>query len=143
MKIQNFSNFNWRVRRLLGNEKVRFLIIGGINTVLGLLVFYVVQFLIGKYVTYIGSLLVTHFMVSTLGFVLYRKYVFKVTGNLFVDYVRFQSVYSISLISNLIILPILVTGLHWNVYFAQTLTVIGVTFVSFIGHKFFSFRRSS
>lgn len=142
MKLLNFSKLSSTVRRLYGNEKVRFLIVGGINTVLGLLVFYVVQYFIGKYVTYIGSLLVTHFLVSTLGFVLYRKYVFKVTGNRLVDYIRFQSVYSISLISNLIILPILVSGLHWNVYLAQTLTVIGVTFVSFIGHKFFSFRRS-
>jgi putative flippase GtrA len=116
-------------------------VVGGINTVLGLLVFYLVQYFFGKYITYIGSLLTTHLLVSTLGFILYRKYVFKVRGNVLVDFFRFQSVYSVSLISNLVILPVLVSGLHWNVYVAQTLTIAAVTVVSFLGHKFFSFQR--
>ena len=130
-----------KVNTLASNEKLRFLIVGGVNTVFGLLTFYAIQFVIGKYITYIGSVLVAHFLVSGIGFVLYRRYVFKVSGNTFIDFIRFQSVYSISLISNLLILPILVSGFHWNVYLAQTVAVFAVTFLSFVGHKFFSFRR--
>ena len=141
MNFKLFSRPKTFVFSLYNNEKIRFLLVGGINTVLGLLLFYLVQFFIGKYITYIGSLLTTHLMVSTIGFILYRKYVFKVTGNLLVDFFRFQSVYSVSLISNLVILPVLVSGFHWNVYVAQTLTIAAVTVVSFLGHKLFSFQR--
>lgn len=129
------------MKKLLKNDKFRFLVVGGINTILGLLTFYVIQFFWGKYVTYIGSVLITHFLISGAGFIMYRRYVFRVTKNVLVDFLRFQSVYSFSLISNLVILPILVSGLKWNVYVAQTVTVLVLTVVSFLGHKLFSFRR--
>lgn len=141
MNIRILAKLKSFLLSLIKNEKIRYLLVGGFNTAFGLLVFYCVQFLFGNYITYIGSLLSTHLIVSTLGFVLYRKYVFKVSGNLVVDFLRFQSVYSVSLIANLLILPLLVSGLHWNVYLAQTVTVGVVTVVSFIGHKIFSFRR--
>ena len=131
-----------KIHLISSNEKIRFLIVGGLNTVVGLLVFYATQYFFGKYITYIGSVLFAHFLVSGFGFFLYRRFVFKVSGNVMLDFLRFQSVYSFSLISNLVILPILVSACGWNVYIAQTVTVLIVTVVSFIGHKFFSFRRA-
>lgn len=131
------------IRRLAADQRVRYLFVGGVNTVIGYGLFSLAQFTIGHVVTYFGSVLIGHLLTSVLAFTLYRRLVFRVKGNLVVDFLRFQSVYLLPLAANLLALPILVSALHWNVYLAQATIVVLTTIVSFLGHKYFSFRRSA
>lgn len=128
--------------RALGDERLRFLLVGGLNTAVGYGLFALVQWSVGRWISYFASLLIAHLCASLLAFVLYRRLVFRVSGNVVIDFLRFQTVYLIPLASNLILLPILVAGLGWNVYLAQASIVIVTTVVSFLGHKYFSFRRA-
>lgn len=128
-------------KKYWAKEHVRFLAIGGFNTVFGLLFFYVIQYLFGKNVGYLGSLYISFAVVTIVSFTLYRVIVFKVNGHLFSDFYRFLLVYLFPLGLNTIALPLLVTFLELNVYLAQTLFVAISTVVSYLGHKYFSFRR--
>jgi putative flippase GtrA len=130
-------------RRMLADQKMRFLIVGGVNTVVGFLTFSAIQYFFGQNVGYLGSLFISHFLVSIAAFTLYRRYVFVVKGKLLMDFLRFQGVYMVSLGANALLLPILVAGFYWNVYVAQASSIVIVTIVSFVGHKYFSFRRAA
>lgn len=134
---------NNRWKQIATNEKFRFLVTGAFNTVIGFLVFSAIQFTLGKYITYFGSLYVSHFLTSTVAFFIYRKYVFVVKGQLFKDYWRFQTVYIVPLLANTFLLPAIVMSTHVNVYIAQGIATIVLTIVSYLGHKYFSFQRSN
>lgn len=123
------------------NDKIRFLAIGAINTAVGYALFAAIHFAVGTYISYFGSLIASHLLASTLAFVLYRRVVFQVTGDLWRDYWRFQSVYAGSFAANLVLLPFLVTGLGWNTYIAQALSVSVIAVSSYVGHRLFSFKR--
>lgn len=131
-----------RVKSLLGDERFRFLAVGGFNTFFGLLVFYVLEFLVGESIGYFLVLILTFVLILLSSFFLYRWLVFKAKGNLGRDFVRFASVYTIPFTANAVALPLLVTGLGWLPTVAQTVIVIFSTLFSYFGHKYFSFRRS-
>lgn len=128
--------------RVLNDQRVRFLIIGAVNSMVGYGFFVLVQWLFGAYISYFGSLIAAHLLASILAFLLYRAYVFRVRGAALVDFLRFQVVYLVPLTANAIALPVLVSLLHWNVYIAQATIVAVSAIVSYFGHKFFSFRRA-
>lgn len=129
------------LKNLFMNEKIKFLFVGGFNTLFGYVLFVVIQFSIGREITYIGSLYLAHLLASIVAFILYRKVVFQVSGKILGDFLKFQSVYIVPLLVNTVLLPIFVSFLDWNVYVAQAITTIVLTIGSYLGHKFFSFRR--
>jgi putative flippase GtrA len=76
-------------------------------------------------------------------FVLYRYAVFRVRGHVLSDLWRFATVYLSSLAVNLVLLPVLVEFAHLPVLLAQALIVFVTAVMNWLGHKHFSFRRSS
>ncbi len=131
------------IKAFWSDERIRFLAIGGVNTGVGYGLFALFQLTLGNVITYVGSLIFSHLIASVCAFIFYRRIVFKVTGNGWVDFGKFQLVYVASFTANLIILPILVSVLTWNPYFAQAFTIAVIAITSYFGHKFFSFRRPS
>lgn len=122
-------------------ELGRFLVTGATNTIIGYLLFVAVQFLIGKQVTYIGSLLIAHLLASLVAFVLYRKFVFRASGNVIGQFLRFQTVYIVPLMVNVLLLPTLVVAFSLNVYLAQAVASVTIAAGSYFAHKYFSFRN--
>jgi putative flippase GtrA len=127
-----------RVRALLDREEVRFLIVGVVNTIVGYGLFAV--FLL--FFPYLVSLYLSYAVAVSLAFVLHRRFTFRVRGNVLVDFVRFVGVYVVSLAVNTVVLPVLVefVGLHPLV--AQGVALVITTLISYVGHKWFSFRRA-
>lgn len=132
---------NRNTRKLWSDERFRFLAIGGFNTLFGFALFSIFQYFLGKYISIFGSLYLSHLFGSLLAFILYRKFVFPVSGRAFSDFVKFQSVYVVPLLTNSILLPSLIFFFGWDPYLSQAVATILMTLVSFIGHKYFSFRR--
>lgn len=122
-------------------EKLRFVVVGGFNTVLGFGAFALIQFLIGAWVGEVLVLVLAHISVSSIAFILHRRITFRVDGNVVIDFLRFQSVYIIPIGINLVILPLLVRLAGMNVYLAQGIITVVTVVVSYFGHKYFSFRR--
>ena len=135
------------IRRLLDDERVRFLIVGGFNTVFGYALFVLFELTLGKVVGgWIGdlvSLYASYAIATVVAFVLHRHYTYRVTGtgNVIIDYLRFVSVYIVALLVNTVALPLLVQFAHLPAIAAQGLIVVVTTLISYFGHKLFSFRR--
>ena len=132
----------WAVK-FLGDERFRFLLVGGINTVAGYGLFALLEVLIGRQIGYLGSLYGSYILATILAFYLHRRFTFRATGtgHVAIDFIRFQGVYVVSLAINTVALPLLVEALHWAPLAAQACIVVVTTLVSYFGHKFFSFRR--
>ena len=130
------------VLRLLDDERVRFVLIGGINTVVGYALFVAFELSLGRIFGYLGSLYASYAIATLLAFYLHRRFTFRVSqsGRIFVDFLRFQSVYAVSLIINTAALPLLVELLRMNPLLAQGIIVIITTAISYVGHKYFTYR---
>lgn len=130
--------------KLIRDQRIVFLVVGGINTVVGFGWFVLFEFLVGSRLGefgYMVTLLLAHVASVLCAFVLYRRFVFRVRGNVLVDLARFESVNLVSLGINLVTLPLLVQLAGLQPIVAQALIVFITTLVSWFGHKYFSFRR--
>jgi putative flippase GtrA len=116
--------------------------VGAFNTLLGATFFVALELTLGRVVGYMIVLLIAHVLSVLCAFVLHRRLVFRVTGNVLVDLVRFETVYLGGLGINAILLPVLVEIAQLPVILSQFLIVSVTALVSFFGHKHFSFRRS-
>jgi putative flippase GtrA len=130
--------------RFVRDQRVAFLIVGGVNTAVGFGWFVLFEFLVGKPLGgngYLVTLLLAHVASVLCAFVLYRRFVFRVRGHVFRDLARFELLYLVSLGINFVTLPLLVEVAHFQPIAAQAMIVVVTTVISFFGHKNFSFRR--
>lgn len=120
-------------------EKIKFLIVGGWNTLFGFVVFAGL-FLAFKHVLhYIIILIVTYMISITNAYISYKLLVFKTKGNYFKEYMRFYQVYGVSFVINLLLLPFFVEFLKISAIISQGLLVFFIAAVSYVGHKYYSF----
>ena len=92
---------------------------------------------------YLWSLFIMYAIGSVVGFVLYRRFVFPVTGSILTDALRFQLVSVGPFIVNVFFLMTLIEWLRVDPVIGQTVFVVLNAIWSFLGHKYFSFRRKS
>ena len=87
--------------RLVHDQRVAFLVVGGINTVVGFAIFvacsetvgHLVDHRFGKVAGSLVTLGITHVLGVLFAFVMHRRFVFRVRGHVLRDLVRFWSVY--------------------------------------------------
>ena len=127
--------------RIVRDQRVAFLIVGGINTVVGFLCFAGFLALFGQG-RYLLALVCAHVVAVLIAFVLYRFVVFRVRGHVLADLWRFETVYLSALAVNFVLLPLLVEFVHLPALLAQALIVLVTSVMSWLGHKHYSFRRS-
>ena len=127
--------------RLIKDRRVAFLVVGVINTVVGFSWFAIFELTVGRLWGYMATLLFAHVASVLCAFVLYRRFVFRVRGHVWLDLARFESIYLVSLGINAVLLPLLVEVGGLVPIVAQALIVFVTTLVSYVGHSRFSFRR--
>ncbi len=132
------------------SEVVRYLVVGGFNTIFGYGMFAVLNWLFTGHGSY--SYLLASFLASliaiTIAFLGYKWFVFKTRGNYFVEWIRCVGVYGTTMLIGLAGLPVLVPILRRHLHqperasyiAAAIMTVITVLF-SFFAHKNISFRH--
>ncbi|MHA6667353.1 GtrA family protein [Homoserinimonas sp. A447] len=131
------------VSRFLGDQRIRFLIVGATNTVVGYLVFAALtRWVFAEiFLGYLISLALSYAFAITFAFILYRRFVFVVKGRVFGDLIRFISVYLAAIAANALALPLLVEIAGLSPLLAQAIILVVTTLLSFLGHKNYSFRR--
>lgn len=129
--------------RIIRDQRVAFLLVGGVNTTVGFGLFALFELTIGQQLGYLASLACAHVTSVLFAFVTYRTFVFRVRGHVWRDLARFESVYLVSIGFNFIALPLLVEFAHLTPILAQAIILVVTTLISYFGHRFFSFRRSS
>jgi putative flippase GtrA len=131
------------VARLVADQRIRFLAVGGFNMVLGYLTFSALTLWVFHEVRfgYLLSLVCSYAIGISVAFVLYRRLVYDVRGHVLRDFLRFVAVYAVSIGINIAVLPLLVEGLDAPPLLAQAVAICITTLMSFFGHQSFSFRR--
>jgi putative flippase GtrA len=128
--------------RVVRDQRVAFLAVGAINSVVGYVCFAGLLLLLGQS-GYLVALVCAYVIAVLFAFVLYRFFVFRVRGHVLADLWRFATVYISSLAVNFVLLALLVEFAHLRVLLAQALIVFVTSVMNWIGHKHFSFRRGS
>jgi putative flippase GtrA len=128
--------------RVVRDQRVAFLAVGGVNTVFGYGVFAGFLLLLGQS-GYLVALVSAYVIAVLFAFATYRFLVFRVRGHVLADLWRFATVYISSLAVNFVLLPLLVELAHLRVLMAQALIVLVTSMMSWLGHKHYSFRRST
>jgi putative flippase GtrA len=125
----------------LFQRETKFILVGIANTLFNWLVFVGLQFLLGRNF-YILSLILMYVLGSIVGFYLYRTFVFKAQGNVFRSFYRFQLISIPPFLLNVLYLPLVVIFLGISPVIGQTIFMILNAIWSYLGHRFFSFRKS-
>ena len=119
----------------------KFFLVGVINAIFGYSVGILNYFLFFELIGIIGVGIINNILAITLAFILFKKFVFKtINTNWILEYIRSYLVYGIQAIVGIFILWLCITILKLNIYFSQALSIITVVFISYTGHKKFTFR---
>jgi putative flippase GtrA len=138
--VRTHTPWSW-FGAIVRRREPRFLVVGGVNTLVGLGSFVLFERLLGDRIGYLGALVLAYAVGIAVGFVLHRRYVFKVEGSIMLDLVRFVGVQLSALVLNSLILPLLVELAHVPVVPAQVLALAMVLVATYFAHLYFSFRR--
>ena len=130
-----------KLKSLISKQKIRFLLVGGFNTLFGYFMFLFVNLVIGPYFGYVSSLVIAQIISASVAYKLFQRFVFTDGSKGFKAYARFQSVYIVPLAANMVVLPVLVEFFSLEIYIAQAAFSTGWIVASFFVHKNFSFRK--
>jgi putative flippase GtrA len=125
-------------------KKLRFLLTGVVNTIVGLSVYPLLYMLFNPIgLGYMGALFLAQVISITFSFVSIKYFVFKTKGNIKKEYVKFFMFYGICIALNLIYLPLAVELLNFSPIMSQTIYAILIIFTSYFWHNFYTFKRST
>lgn len=127
--------------RLFSSEKLRFLLVGGVNTVIGYVCFLISFALIARWVGPVGVLVAGYLVALPIAFFNQRFFVFRSQGPLLREFGRFLVANSTIFAVNLVALPIFVGLLQRDPRLVQAAFVVISAIASYFAHKYFSFSR--
>jgi putative flippase GtrA len=130
-----------RVRAILADQRIAFLVVGGLNTVIGLGWFFLIHLVAKDAIGYMVTLVLAYALGTVSGFILHRRFVFRVTGTVAADLARFAVVNATGLAVNSALLPLFVEVIGLDVAPAQLLATALTVVMTYVGHRSFSFRR--
>ena len=126
------------LKKALKNQKIRFIVVGCINTMVGYIAFISLVFLSLQYI--VANLFATIIGVTT-SYYLNKYYTFKRYKKSVEELFRFVLVYLISFVISNLILYALIDLLLISPYKAGSINIFFVTMISWFGHKYFSFKN--
>ena len=121
-------------------EKINYLIVGGWNTIFGYFTYFVLYKVFSADVNYILLLIPGNIIAITNAYICYKLFVFKTKGNYIKEYLRFYVVYGVTILMNFILLPFCVEIIHLEPLVAQGIIIFATVLLSYMGHKFFTFK---
>jgi putative flippase GtrA len=124
------------IKKLLNRTEIRFLLVGGFNTVLSYLILLGLDFLLPYRRAYVISFIIG----VTINFFTHKHVTFRSKGKASKELIKFICVYIVLFFLGLLVLHILIDTLglsHWLAFGIQT--VCGAV-LSYFGHKYISFR---
>ena len=132
-----------RILRLFFNlpQKILFILVGGYNTAFSIILYYLLYNLISGYMGYLSVLVLTHILSVLNSYLALKWFVFRTEGHYIREFLRCNITYLVFLILNFSLLYISVDLLEIAPVVAQTVIVIVMAILSYIGHKYFSFAR--
>lgn len=115
----------------------RFVAVGILNAIISVGSYFI---LLDINIYYLYSSLIAHIIGITNSFIWNKLWTFKSKGNLLKEYLKFNSVYVVTFVVNLILLIFFVEKFMFNPKIAGVLAIIIISIISFYGHRYWSFR---
>lgn len=122
-------------------EKILYLVVGGWNTLFTYATFSLLYYLLSAHLHPSVILALSYVVASINGFLGFRYLVFRPAGNGFVEYLKYQVIYLPILALNMIGLPLALSHTSFNAYAIQAIFAIFAVIASYLGNKYFTFRR--
>ena len=129
---------------------VRYILVGGFNTLFGYFVFALLNWLFSSFssYSYLYAAVPGNVIAITVAFLGYKWFVFRTRGNYLIEWIRCVGVYGSSMLIGLVGLAIFVPILRHHLRNPQlapylvgaVMTAVGVI-ISFLGHRNISFRQ--
>ena len=129
-------------------QKIRFLLVGGFNTVFAYLVLNFLNILFSLLLKNTLSpvaianlaLIIQYILTINVSFITMRYYVFQSHGNWHKEWLKAWSVYIFLYLINAPVLTFMMAVLGWSTWLAQGVYLIFSTIVTFLLHKYYSFK---
>jgi putative flippase GtrA len=122
--------------------QARFIMIGGLNTLIGYLVVTCVYTLFSERLSFLMIGIISNIVAITIGFTLQKFFVFQTKGNWLKQYLRSYITYGAVGIIGFALLWIFLNIFQINVWISQAIIMVLITGISFIGHKKITFRQT-
>ena len=119
-------------------EKLRFLLVGGWNTLFSLLLFSFVLILIDNYKI---TLIISHLCSVLNSFLTFKFFVFRSSGMFLFEYIKINLVYLLHFALNFIMLYVSVEMLKMNVIISQIIITCILTIINYFLNKNFTFKN--
>jgi putative flippase GtrA len=126
---------------LLRHQAVLFVVVGGLNTLIGFGLFAAFHRLLGEHLSYQLTLVPTYALGTLIAFWTQRRFVFRVRGHVLPDLARFASVQMGSLVVNAVLLTVLTELLGLPVLVGQAISLAVIVVGTYFAHLLFSFKR--
>lgn len=124
----------------MSTQSYRFIVVGFLNTFVGLVVYALYLHIVNN--SYLEALIISHIIGVAHSYLWNNKWTFQQERYNVKSALKFVSVYVVTFLINLFLLTILVDTIGMNKLIAQVIALFMTTLVSFIGHKYWSFRSS-
>ncbi len=121
------------------HEQMRFVIVGGWNTLFGYLCFVTLYALLHAHLNYLLIGVLAHAIAAVNAFVAHRLLVFRSRERWFGEFVRFNISLLFVLGYGIGALWLLVATFHLDPVLAQGFVMIGAVVISYVAHRRFSF----
>jgi len=123
-------------------EQLLYLVVGAWNTLFGYGVWALFEHLLHSHLHYLVIVVLSWPFSVGNAYIGYRTFVFRSKGRVLRELPRFSLVYVVTLLCGLVALPILLHTLPFSIYAIQAGFTAAVVVLSYLGHKFFSFRQT-
>jgi len=120
-------------------DKVRFVIIGGLNAGISYVIFALALYLLGN-IHYQLCVILQWTLSSVFSYFNQKFFVFCTRGNYLKEYLKCCSTWAVSYFLNVIILELLIRFAIKNIYISQFLSIFIVSIVTYVLFKYFAFR---
>ena len=121
------------------SDKIRFLIIGGLNAGISYLIYFAVCLILGESFYQI-ALALAWAISSVISFTTQKFFVFNVEGNVIKQYLKCCTTWFFSYLINAFFLEMFVKQLMFNVYLAQIIATLLAAIFTYILFKKFAFK---
>lgn len=122
-------------------EEIRYLIVGGFNTLVGLGLYAGFDALLGRQLGYLLVLIPAYAVGIVVSFITQRYLVFGAHGHAPTQFAKFTMVQLSGLALNALVLAVVHLTTSIPAIPAQALSLLVVAVATYFSHKFFSFRR--
>jgi putative flippase GtrA len=126
----------------LDNEKVRYLTVGGFNTIIGYFVGVSIYLLLQNRLHILFIIAIANIISISISFITFKAFVFKTRGGWLNEYLKIYLVYGSTILLSGLFFWLFVDYLSINIWLAQGVTVAITAYLSYIGNKKYTFKRS-